>query len=198
MDATLERTLAKLGAAIPQLQAVVLSAAPDGLIAWCWTRDRQADIALGFAALDRAAAQCLEGLGSDLDSRSLMLTTDAHSVCAAPLREVGEVGRELSPKLVLTSVFAGEIQRGMVMLHGTRIRMRVREALDGVWAGGPWRRELAEFLLGREAPELALARLSETSGVELQRLSHASELDARERESVRAAIDRLQTAPLLN
>lgn len=207
MKRVLDRALSELTGPIPELSAVVLSAAPDGLIAWCWTRDDKPEVALGFAALDRAATVCLEGLGASLRRRNLMLTAEDYYISAWPLYESNELDEHaaegnqgrLPSRLVITMVFAGDIQRGMVLLHGTRIRLHLREALDQAWERDrDLRTGLVELLSQAEEPVELIHRLVESSGVDLRRLSRLDALNTQERERVRAAIGRLRVAPLLN
>ncbi len=104
MRTILDRSLEEFLGQLPGMRAVVLSVAPDGLLAWCWSRDSKPDIALGFAALDRAATACLENLGASQSSRSLLLTAEDAWVGVWPLDEDPEPGGPHRPRLVITIV----------------------------------------------------------------------------------------------
>ena len=165
MKATLDRALAPLVGPIPELRAVVLSVAPDGLLAWCWSRDDKPEVALNFAALERAATTCLEDLGASQVGRSLLLTAKDSWVASWPLFD-SPTDLEARPRLVITTVFSGELQSGMVMLHGTRIRMQLRAVLTEARkpALAQLRRSIGDRLLASDDPA---QRYAAAQGVEV-------------------------------
>ena len=188
MKRTLDRALAEIQGSIRGLHAVVLSVAPDGLIAWCWSVDDKPEIALGFAALDRAATICLEGLGASQSSRNLLLTAADAWVAAWPLYDdgVGEGGRE---RLVITTVFRGGLQSGMVMVYGSRIRMHVRAALDEARAPRlqGLRARIAERLATTTRAGATLQSIADTAHLELRRLERLEDLSTDELRRLAAA-----------
>lgn len=178
MKRTLDRAIADISAPMTGLRAVVLSAAPDGLLAWSWSNDGDPSVALGFAALDRAATMCLESLGASQRGRSLLLTAEDTWVGAWPLHDVEHSqGRE---RLIVTVVFAGTLQAGLVMAYGARIRMHLRAALDQALAPEPARvrAALLEHVLTQDDAALALERLAAASDVPLRALAQPEQLDA--------------------
>lgn len=185
MRRTLDHALADIRSSIKGLRAVVLSAAPDGLIAWCWSSDGRPDVALGFAALDRAATLCLDGLGDSLQARNLLLAANNAWVAAWPLFEPAARGpRE---HLVITTVFTGELQDGMVLVYGNRIRVHLREALVGVRSGelGELRRELVDTLEASDDPATRLRELAGGAGLESTSLARPEQLAGTDRQRLR-------------
>lgn len=191
MKATLDRALAPLIGPISELRAVVLSIAPDGLLAWCWSRDDKPEVALNFAALDRAATTCLEDLGASQRGRSLLLTAEDTWVASWPLFE-SATEHEARPRLVITTMFSGQLQSGMVMLHGTRIRMQLRAVLTE--ARRPalirLRQSIGEQLLASDDPVAALDELATEAGLELRRLTRLERLGDHELQKLEVALRR--------
>jgi hypothetical protein len=189
MKRTLDRALSEISGPMVGLRAVVLSAAPDGLIAWSWSRDDRHEPALGFAALDRAATMCLESLGASQRGRSLLLTAEDTWVGAWPLYDLdgGEHGRE---RLVITVVFSGALQAGLVMVYGSRIRMHLRVALDEAASAEcvNLRAALIERVLMRHDAAFALGRIAEATGVELRRIARPELLSPDERRRLLSTI----------
>jgi hypothetical protein len=183
MKQILNRALREILGPLTGLRAVVLSVAPDGLIAWSWSRDDRHEIALGFAALDRAATVCLEGLGASQRSRSLLLTAQDAWVASWPLYEIpeGEPNSERE-RLVITTVFSGELQSGMVMVYGARVRLHIRAALDA--AREPelarLRMQLVDHIHGSEDPAKALHDLARAAAIDLRRLDRLDQLSQAE------------------
>jgi hypothetical protein len=181
---TLDRAIAEISAPMTGLRAVVLSAAPDGLLAWAWSNDGDASIALGFAALARAATMCLESLGASQRGRSLLLTAEDTWVGAWPLHELeAGHGRE---RLVVTVVFAGTLQAGLVMVYGARIRTHLRMALEQALAPEPdrIRAALLEHVLTHDDVGLALERVAAACDVPVRALARPEQLGADERTRV--------------
>lgn len=194
MKRTLDRALAEISSPMNGLRAVVLSAAPDGLIAWSWSSDERHDAALGFAALDRAASMCLEQLGASQRGRSLLLTAEDTWVGAWPLHDLDgrDAGRE---RLVITVVFSGTLQAGLVMVYGSRIRMHLRVALDEALTQETTdlRALLVERVLRGENAANHLERIADVSEVQLRRLARPELLSPDEQRRVVAAVRTLST-----
>ena len=172
MIRTLDRAIAELVGPIPSLRAAVLSVAPDGLVAWCWSREAEREIALHFARLDRAATLCLESLGAAPESRSMMLSARDTWVVAWPLYEDGTDLSHGRARMVLTVVFSGELQNGMVVVYGRRVLTHLRTALDSAKLGrcAPLREQLVELILAADEPSAAIERLAAEADIELRRL----------------------------
>jgi hypothetical protein len=185
MKGTLDRALAEIAAPMDGLRAVVLSAAPDGMIAWSWSRDDKHDAALGFAALDRAATLCLETLKASPRGRSLLLCAHDTWVAAWPLHEVAP-HEPLGERLVITVVFEGALQTGMIMINGGRIRMQIRTALDKVRDAEQdhYRTTLVDSVLVREDPAGTLSRIAAAAGIDLRRIGRPELLNADERRRI--------------
>lgn len=180
---TLDRALASISGPLVGLRAVVLSAAPDGILAWSWSSDERHEAALGFVALDRAATICLEGLGASQSSRCLLLSAEDTWVASWPLFDASaDVGRGRE-RLVITTVFSGALQSGMVMVYGSRVRMQIRAALAVARTSEliELRSSLARALVAAAAPELALRELCAAADVELSRLQRLEDLSSEER-----------------
>lgn len=189
LDHAVQTTLAPLSG----LRAVVLSVAPDGLIAWCWSRDNKPEIALGFAALDRAATLCLQGLGASQRSRSLLLSAEDVWVTSWPLYDSDDVapGRE---RLVLTIVFGGNLRSGMVMVYATRVRAHMRAALDAARSQRcvRLRARLVDLVLNAPDASVALQDLARAAELELEQLGRLDQLDEA---AQRRLLDQLDSAP---
>ena len=185
MRRTLDNSLQRVLGSLEGLRAVVLSVAPDGLIAWCWSREDKPEIALGFAALDRAATICLEGLGASQNARNLLLTTQDAWVASWPLYDVEDFspGRE---RLVLTTVFDGKLRNGMIMVYGMRVRAQIRTAMNTARAQAcmQLRAQLVDFMLAAPDPGAALRDLATTTKLELDQLEHIDQLSEDERQRV--------------
>ncbi len=203
MKRTLDGALSEILGPMPELQAVLLSAAPDGLIAWYWSRDEDPDIALGFAALDRTATACLEGLGASRRERNLLLTAENVFIAAWPLEEsppkTAEVQVESSSGLVLTAVFTGGLQRGMVLLHGSRVRLHIRRALEEARARNPaLRAALLGLLCQAEQPAELLVSLAEATNIGLRRIERPETLNRHEQSTLSTEIARRGALSYLN
>lgn len=185
MKAILDRALAEIAAPMDGLRAVVLSAAPDGMIAWSWSRDDKHEGALGFAALDRAATLCLENLKASPRGRSMLLCAEDTWVAAWPLYELAPRER-MGERLVITVVFAGALQTGMVMLYGGRIRMHIRTALAKVRDAEQeyYRKTLVDRVLVREDAAATLIQVATAAEVDLRRIGRPDLLNVEERERV--------------
>jgi hypothetical protein len=192
MKCTLDDSIVRSLGSLNGLRAVVLSVAPDGLIAWCWSREHKPEIALGFAALDRAATICLEGLGASQQSRNLLLTAQDAWVASWPLDDTNDhkPGRARRGRLVLTTVFDGELLTGMVMVYGIRVRAVVRAALDA--AREPTvmqlRRQIVDFVIAAPDPSVALRELAERSKLELRQLERLEQLSEAEQRRLEATV----------
>lgn len=185
MKGTLDRALAEISAPMDGLRAVVLSAAPDGMIAWSWSCDDKHEAALGFAALDRAATLCLETLGAAQRGRSLLLCAEDTWVVAWPLHDL-DTHEPAGERLVITVVFAGALQTGLVMVYGARIRMQIRTTLDKVRDAEQdhYRKSLVERLLVREDAPSMLSQIATAAGIELRRIGRPELLNADERRRI--------------
>lgn len=184
MKRDFEQALAELLPATKGLRAVIVSAAPDGLIAWCWSRDDKPDIALGFAALERAAARCIDELGASQQGRSMLLTAQNVWVASWPL---GESRSDERSHLVVTTVFEGQLQNGMIMLYGQRIRQRLSELLrDRELAA--LRRSLAAHMHAAEDPLAALRELAAATGLDPLGMDQLSALSPASRARLQSAI----------
>ncbi len=191
MIRSLDRAIAELVGPIPALRAAVLSAAPDGLIAWCWSRQGEPEIALEFARLDRAATACLEALGAAPESRSLLLTAKDTWVVASPLEELG-VELQTNARLVLTIVFSGELQNGMVVVYGRRVLGHLRAVLRQVMSerNAGLRERLVELLVQADDPLDAIEQVAGDAGVGLRALERIEALDDAQHQRVAAATGR--------
>ena len=184
MKTVLDRAIGSMISGVKGLRAVVLSVAPDGLIAWSWSDDDKHDIALGFAALDRAATVCLGSLGASQASRSMLLTARDTWVAAWPLFDVDSRDCELlRERMVITTVFAGELQTGMVMVYGSRVRLHIREALLAATDSGQraLRQALVRHLSEAADPCAALECLASDVDIDLRRLGCPEQLNPSER-----------------
>lgn len=185
MKATLDRALADTSQSMTGLCAVVLSAAPDGLIAWSWSRDGRHDGALGFTALDRAATVCLESMKASERGRCLVLSCEDTWVLAWPLHENASTERE---RLVITTVFAGTLEAGMgmFMVWSSRIRKQIALTLNGLLDRDyqHYRTILAERMLARDDAVATLRGIATAAGVDLQRIGRPELLDHDERSRV--------------
>ena len=188
MKTILDRALAGVLSEVKGLRAVVLSVAPDGLIAWSWSDNDKHEIALGFAALDRAATVCLESLGASQGSRSLLLTASDSWVASWPLFDLEGLGDvEIRQRLVITTVFAGELQNGMVMVYGSRVRRHIREAVKVVREDEDedMRAALVEHVRAADDGAMAVQRLAAELDIEVRRLGCPEQLGARERQRLK-------------
>ena len=188
MKTILDRALGGVHSGVKGLRAVVLSVAPDGLIAWSWSDNDKHDIALGFAALDRAATVCLESLGASQGSRSLLLTASDSWVASWPLFDRESLGGvESRQHLVITTVFAGELQNGMVMVYGSRVRTHIRDAVQTVREdeGEDIRAALVEHVRTAADGAMALQRLAAEFDMDVRRLSCPEQLGAQEQQRLR-------------
>jgi hypothetical protein len=177
MRRTLDHAVQTILAPLEGLRAVVLSVAPDGLIAWCWSRDDKPEIALGFAALDRAATVCLEGIGASHRSRNLLLSAEDAWIVSWPLYDDDEPisGRE---RLVLTTVFSGNLRNGMVMVYGTRVRAHIRMAVDAARSQSckQLRERLVDLVLNSPDASVALQDLANAAKIDLDQLDRLDQL----------------------
>lgn len=176
MRRTLDHAVQSILAPLEGLRAVVLSVAPDGLIAWCWSRDDKPEIALGFAALDRAATVCLEGIGASHRSRNLLLSAQDAWIVSWPLYDDELIsGRE---RLVLTTVFGGNLRNGMVMVYGTRVRAHIRMAVDAArsQACKQLRERLVDLVLNAPDASVALQDLANAAKIEIDQLDRLDQL----------------------
>ena len=184
MKTVLDRAIGSMLSGVKGLRAVVLSVAPDGLIAWSWADDDKHDIALGFAALDRAATVCLGSLGASQASRSMLLTARDTWVAAWPLFDVdSQEGEPLRERLVITTVFAGELQTGMVMVYGSRVRLHIRDTLLAATEEDKraLRQALVSHLSEAADPCAALECLAKDVDIDLRRLGCPEQLHSSER-----------------
>ena len=177
------RTMQSTMGPLEQLRAVVLSVSPDGLVAWCWSREQKPEIALGFAALDRAATQCLDGLGASRNLSNLLLRTQGVTVAAWPLYD-GEERKPGREQLVLTTVFDGDLNGGYVMAYGMRVRAHIRKELDAARTQScmQLRAKLIEFGLAAANPTHALRELADSSDLEFDQFGRLEELSGDEQE----------------
>ena len=170
---------------------MVLSVAPDGLIAWCWSRDDKPEIALGFAALERAATVCLQDLGASRGSRSLLLTAQDAWVASWPLSEDEDedeagLGRG---RLAVTTVFGGQLQSGMVMVYGTRIRVALQAAIEearGARIEGLRARIVDRLMTAPDVGEM-MRSIADAACIELRRLERLEDLSSDELRRLAAA-----------
>ncbi len=180
MIRSLDRAIAELVGPIPALRAAVLSVAPDGLIAWCWSREAESDVSLNFARLDRAATTCLEALGAAREGRSMMLCARDTWVVSWPLHDDSDPhdGAGEGSRMVLTVVFSGELQNGMVLVYGRRVLAQVRKALDDARAGrcDALREQLVELIVAADDPSAALEQLAAEAEIDLRRLERLEAL----------------------
>jgi hypothetical protein len=186
---TLDALIVEIAGAIPSLRAAVLSAAPDGLIAWCWARDGASEIALSFAHLDRVATACLEQLGASREARSMLLNAKDASIVAWP---IGEVDASAGTRLILTVVFEGELQAGMVMVYAQRVLVRIRAALAELRErDAPTLRErLVDWLCTVEDPVEALEQLAAAASLDPDRITRLDVLDDDERRRLGDELER--------
>lgn len=183
MIRTLDRAIAELVGPIPGLRAAVLSVAPDSLIAWCWTRHDEPEVALNFARLDRAATVCLEALGASQQGRSMLLSAQDTWIAVWPLEEADPNDDRLRARLVLTTVFSGDLQSGMVMVYGRRVVQHLRAAWAKTQASGEQLREqLADLVLKADEPGVALERVAAGTAIELRRLERVEVLSDEEQQ----------------
>lgn len=198
MKVILDHALAEVSSGIQGLRAIVLSVAPDGLIAWSWTADDDPSIALGFAALDRAATVCLAELGAAEQSRSLLLTANGVWIAAWPLFEREE---DTTPqRLVITTVFEGDLQSGMVMVYGTRVRTQLAAAMREARTrqASAARRALVDHLSQSTDPGSTLRSLAAELDMELQRFACIEQLDPPSLQRITAHLaDSANTRPRL-
>lgn len=183
MNHILDRAIAEIAGPIPSLRAAVLSVAPDSLIAWCWTRHDEPEIALNCARLDRAATVYLEALGAAQQGRNMLVAAQDTWIAVWPLEEPAANEDRLRPRLGLTTVFSGDLQSGMVMVHGRRVLQHLRAAWAKTQAGGePLRDQLADLVLTADDPGLALERVATASAIELRRLERVEVLSDEEQQ----------------
>jgi hypothetical protein len=185
MKGTLDRALGEICAPMDGLRAVVLSAAPDGMIAWSWSCDDKHEAALGFAALDRASTICLETLGASQRGRSLLLCAQDTWVAAWPLHDLGTQEHK-GERLVITVVFAGALQTGLIMIYGARIRMQIRMAVDKVRDAdqASYRKTLIDRVLVHEDAAATLTQIAAIAGIDLRRIGRPELLNADERRRI--------------
>lgn len=193
MNRSLDRAIAELVGSIPALRAVVLSVAPDGLIAWCWSRDGEAEIALGFARLDRAATACLESLDASRQGRSLMLNAKDTWIVSWPMEDDAAANdTSVTARMVMTAVFSGELQNGMVLLYGRRVLAQLRDVLQQGNTGraARVREQLVELVALSSDPGAAIERLASDAAVDLRRLERLEALAETEQQRLEELADR--------
>jgi hypothetical protein len=155
------------------------------MIAWSWSCDDKHEAALGFAALDRAATICLETLGASQRGRSLMLCAEDTWVAAWPLHELG-THEHVGERLVITVVFAGALQTGLVLIYGARIRMQIRMAVDKLRDADQehYRNTLVDHVLEHEDAAATLTQIATTAGIDLRRIGRPELLNPDERRRI--------------
>lgn len=163
------------------LQAVVISAMPDGLIVWSWALDSRSNIALHFAALDRAASTCLYNLGTSAAAMSLSLRTEDLQIVSWPMGEFEASDAAVGHRsgLVANFVFDGDVLPGMAMAHGKRALAQLERALDeaGVLRHDEVRAALVAELLAVEDPCALVGRLARRTGLSFEALTRPEGLD---------------------
>lgn len=195
MKQTLDRAVAQVHQDLPTLLAVVLSVAPDGVIAWSWSRDLEPGRAVGYAALHRAATSCVDGPGVGQRLRRLLLMSDTTWVTSRPLRDSDEDGESgQRAYLVITTAFDGDIQRGLAVVHAARVRDRVRTCVDA--QAQPkcvaLRDALVELVLNDDQPLGLIRELASETQVDPAHLTCLDELDLEQQRRLAACIQRRQ------
>jgi len=192
MIRSLDHAIAELIGPIPELRAAVLSVAPDGLVGWCWSREAEPEISLCLTQLERAVSACQEALGAARDSRSLMLTAKDTWVVARPLRDTSADDGQTCVRLILTIVFSGDLQTGMVISHARRVFAHLSAAVDNASQG--WceqlRAQLLELVLSADDASAMIEHLAADAAIELRRLDRIETLGEQEQLRLAAAIER--------
>jgi len=186
LDAAFEEVSAQL----PRLHTVVLSVAPDGVVAWAWSRARRPEQGLGFAALQRAVTSCIDALDGDGRLERLLLTSDKSWVMSRPLRD--DETRSGKSHLVLTTAFSGELPAGMAMVQAARIRAQVRDIVDlhAQTELRSLRDELLERVRGDERGPGYLRSLCSELDLEPSALARFDQLDDEQRQRLAAWLER--------
>lgn len=194
MKQALDRGLAQLHHDLPALLAIVLSVAPDGVIAWSWSRDHEPGRALGYAALHRAATLCVDGPGEGQRLRRLLLMSDTTWITSRPLRDVDEEAGESGRRayFVVTTAFRGDTQSGRAVVHAARVRDRIREVIDA--QAQPQRLELrdalVELIVTDHEPLALLREVAFEAQLEPARLTCLEGLNLEEQRRLAACLQR--------
>ncbi|NVB40497.1 hypothetical protein G6O69_21835 [Pseudenhygromyxa sp. WMMC2535] len=177
-----------------ELRAVVLSALPDGLVAWAWTRDGGPVAALEFAALDRAATACLGRLQAPPSAMTLSLITDELRIFSRPLDLRSPARGPAQPdgyRLIANFVFDGATLPGLAMAHSKQLCVRLREALltSALLERDTLREALIRALAEHGDPPALLARIAEGAGIAANALAAPGRLPESVRERVALELD---------
>lgn len=198
MKRALDDALAQLSEELPTLLAVVLSVAPDGVIAWAWSRNDEPEQALGFAALHRATTLCLEGLDEGEQLQRLLLTSTTTWVTSRPLLDPSEPGqRRRREHLVLTTAFHGQLPAGMAVVHSARVRKRLSAIIDCLEHPEivELREALIELVMSATDPLARVAALVHDAELDASMLAHLDQLGPEQRERLAASLGRQHRHP---
>lgn len=163
------------GNAHEQLRGVLVSATPDGLLVWSWTRAGLPFDPSELAELGRATAACLGSLGVEARGATMTLETDDLQVLAMPL----------DGPLLVHVVFDGGILPGLARAETKSIVDRLREVVDegGLARNDVLRDAIIDRLL-REVPADVMLELREHSSLSLAELEWPEILRGPEREAL--------------
>jgi len=192
MIRSLDHAIAELIGPIPELRAAVLSAAPDGLIGWCWSREAEPEISLCLTQLDRAVSVCQEALAAARDSRSFILTAKDTWVVARPFRDTPADDGQSNAQLVLTVVFSGELQTGMVITLARRVFAHLSAAFDNASQDRceQLRARLLELVLSADDASTTLELLAADAAIELRLLDRIETLGEQGQLRLAASVER--------
>ena len=156
-----------------QLRGVLISAMPDALLVWSWTRAGAPFDPSELAELGRAAAGCLGSLGVEARGATMTLETDDLQILAMPLDDA----------LLVHVVFEGGVLPGLARAEAKSIVERLREvvARGGLARPDGLREAIIDRLLS-EVPADVMLELRERCALSLAELEWPEVLRGPERE----------------
>lgn len=184
----MSRTMLELAVEdVSSLEAIFITAMPDCLLYDAWQREEGkldvADVASYFGDLVRSNREGLRALGSWSSDMSVTIESADTLV----------VLKEINEHLVCGTIFARNAPLGMVRLHLKRILERISSQLPQIDAEErPRGVRLVEFVR-RYAPDphSALLRISVRTGLTVEQLEAAENLDASDVERIEGAARRI-------
>jgi hypothetical protein len=171
----------QLTSAHEQLRGVLVSAMPDGLLVWSWTRAGVVFDAGELAELGRAAAGCLGSLGVEARGATMTLETDDLQILALPL----------DAALLVHVVFEGGVLPGLARAEAKSIVERLHEvvARGGLTRPDGLRDAMIDRLLG-EVPADVMLELRERSSLSLAELEWPEVLRGPDRAALARSLER--------
>lgn len=162
-----------------QLRGVLVSAMPDGLLVWSWTRAGVPFDPSELAELGRTAAACLGSLGVEARGATMTLETDDLQVLALPIEG----------KLLVHVVFEGGVLPGLARAEAKLMGERLHEVIarGGLVRSDSLRDAIIDRLLC-EVPADVMLELRERSSLSLADLEWPEVLHGPDREALACSL----------